>query len=511
MESNKAKICVPVCVSANDFKAAVVHAGEIGELIELRMDCLSSDERQEALRDALALTRRSLILTLRPELEGGNSAVSLEDRRQFWSSIENFRDGVFFDLELDLIPTVLSNKAIDPSRVICSHHSLEGGIEDLDSLYERMSNTQAAVLKIALQANDAIDCLAIFKLLERAKDDSRDLIGIAMGSPGVATRILGPSRGSFLTYGSLDDESATAPGQLTARELREVYRIDRIDRQTQILGLIGRPVSHSISPQIHNAAFAASDLDAVFVPFEVRDIDAFMRRMVRETSREIDWNVRGFSVTAPYKAAVMSHLDWIEAAAKEIGAVNTIVAKDGQLLGYNTDAAAFLGTLETAVESAQDLRCATIGAGGAARAVNWALQNAGASVSVFARDPAKAKLIAGDFGINSYELAEAKFDEFDVVINATPLGTRGLHESATPVRAEQLRGVRLAYDLVYNPLETQFMREARAAGCQTIGGLEMLIRQAVEQFKLWTGEDPNVTTMRAVAEKGLARLSPNDS
>src|SRR6185436_4243499 len=150
---------------------------------------LSSAQWHEALRDALALTSRSFIVTLRPEHEGGNSALSPEDRRQFWSSIENLRDGVFFDLEMDLMPGVLSNKAINPSRVICSHHRLESGIEDMDSLYERMSNTPAAVLKIALQANDAIDCLSIFKLLERARDDGRNLIAIAMGSAGVATRI----------------------------------------------------------------------------------------------------------------------------------------------------------------------------------------------------------------------------------------------------------------------------------------------------------------------------------
>ena len=129
--------------------------------------------------------------------------------------------------------------------------------------------------------------------LERAEREGRKVIAIAMGQAGIMTRILGPSRGSFLTYGSLDQESTTAPGELTAREVREVYRIDRIDRQTQIMGLIGSPVSHSLSPHIHNAAFARADLDAVFIPIEVRDVDAFMRRLVRKGSREIDWNVRG--------------------------------------------------------------------------------------------------------------------------------------------------------------------------------------------------------------------------
>jgi 3-dehydroquinate dehydratase/shikimate dehydrogenase len=366
-----------------------------------------------------------------------------------------------------------------------------------------MAATSARILKIAVQADDAIDCLPIFRLLERAQRNGREIIAIAMGQAGIMTRILGPSRGAFLTYGALDEEGATAPGQVTARDLREVYRSDRIDRQTEITGLIGQPVAHSLSPHIHNAAFAKADLNAVFIPLEVRDVDAFMRRMVRESSREIDWNVRGFSVTAPHKTAVMKHLDWIEPAAKEIGAVNTIVFSDGALTGYNTDAPAFLESLKGRFESLESARCAIIGAGGAARAIVWALQNAGASVSMFARDPAKARPIVDEFRIDAYDLEAANFERFDILVNATPLGTRGPHESETPATANQLRGVRLAYDLVYNPLETRFMRAARDAGCQVLGGLEMLIAQAVEQFEIWTNQRPDIDIMRAAAKRAL--------
>src|SRR5260370_33863374 len=112
-------------------------------------------------------------------------------------------------------------------------------------------------------------CIPIFRLLDRAQREAREMIALAMGAAGIMTRILGPSKGSFLTYGSLDDEAATAPGQLIASELREVYRIDRIDRQSEIIGIIGKPVSHSLSPHIHNAAFAAGGVNAVYVPFEV--------------------------------------------------------------------------------------------------------------------------------------------------------------------------------------------------------------------------------------------------
>jgi 3-dehydroquinate dehydratase/shikimate dehydrogenase len=511
MESSKAKICVPVCAGTNKLSQSIARAAEIGDLIELRLDCLPEDKRESAWRELVASTSRTIILTLRPAEQGGSDNLSLEGRLQFWSSIENVREGVMFDLELDVITDALANITLDASRVICSHHQFEGVIANIESIYERMAAHPVAVLKIAVHADDATDCLPIFKLIERAQREGREIIAIAMGQAGITTRILGPSRGSFLTFGSLDDETATAPGQLTARELREVYRIDRIDRQTQVFGLIGFPVAHSISPQIHNAAFAETDANAVFIPFEVHDIEAFMGRMVRKASREIDWNVRGFSVTAPHKASVMKHLDWIEPGAQEIGAVNTVVVADDALRGYNTDAPAFLETLRGKVSQIENLRCAIIGAGGAARAVAWGLKNAGAAVSMFARNSATARGIENDFQIAVQELGKANFKGFDVVVNATPLGTLGAHESDTPVHAEELRGVRLAYDLVYNPLETRFMREAKTAGCETMGGLEMLIAQAVAQFKLWTGADPNIATMRIAAAKALGQLALHDS
>jgi shikimate dehydrogenase len=173
------------------------------------------------------------------------------------------------------------------------------------------------------------------------------------------------------------------------------------------------------------------------------------------------------------------------------------------LHGYNTDAAAFLKPLNGRIESLENLRCAIIGAGGAARAVTWKLKDAGAAVSLFARNATRAKSISEDFQVRSYDLSGATLEKFDVVVNATPLGTRGAHEVETPVTSDQLRGVRLAYDLVYNPLETRFLSEAKAAGCDTVGGLEMLIAQAAEQFRLWTGETPNLKTMRDAATKAL--------
>ena len=249
--------------------------------------------------------------------------------------------------------------------------------------------------------------------------------------------------------------------------------------------------------------------NAVYLPFEVFDTAQFMRRMARPTSRELDWNLRGLSVTAPHKSVVMDYLDWVEPAAKQIGAVNTVLVRDDELHGYNTDAGGFLAPLKRKVGSLKGARCAVAGAGGGARAALWALRSEGAQVTLFVRNPDKARPVAKEFGVDSRPISDAAFTGFDIVVNATPLGTRGTREHDTVAVAGQFRGVRLAYDLVYNPIETRFLREARAAGCETLGGMEMLLTQAVEQFKIWIGKDPDLEVMRSAALRGFRAQSLN--
>jgi len=512
MTTNAVKICVPVCVSrASEIAEAMKRAAEVGDLIELRLDYLQQNERDAAMVSLLGDLNRangSIILTLRSPDQGGQTSIDDEARRSFWRSLADLPTNCFADLELDLVNEFAradQTPGLDWRRVICSHHDFKGVPTDLEKLYERMAATPAGIIKIAVPANDAMDCIPVFRLLDRAHCARREMIAIAMGPAGIMTRLLGPSRGSFLTYGSLDDASANAAGQLTAREMREIYGIDRIDRETEIFGIIGKRVSHSLSPHIHNAAFEAAGLNAVYIPFEVGDANEFMRRMVQPRSREIDWNLRGLSVTAPHKLTVMNRLDWIEPSARETQAVNTIVLRDEELHGYNTDSIGLITPLRGKFGSLKQARCAIIGAGGAARAALWALNSEGAQVSLFARDPALAEFFAPQFGAECKSIVDANFSGFDVVINATPLGTCGKHENETPVTAEQLRGVRLAYDLVYNPLETRFLRAARVAGCETLSGLEMLIAQAVEQFKLWIGHQPDAEVMRAAALRKLVR------
>jgi 3-dehydroquinate dehydratase/shikimate dehydrogenase len=509
--SHKPRICISLCEpTVAALEGAIASAVGVSDLIEVRLDCLDPLELETGAGLITQLLQEApceSILTFRPAEQGGRRALDDETRQEFWSAV--IFSSSFFDLELDLAEEFNSGETcpsvpIDWSRTICSHHDFEGVPAQLDQIYDRLAGTPARVLKIAVQAHDAIACLPVFHLLERARSEGREMIAIAMGTAGLATRILGPSRGAFLTYASLEDESATAPGQITVYELKEIYRLEKIDRQTQIFGLIGLPVSHSVSPRMHNRALATVGANAVYIPFEVTDVKAFLKRMIHPRTRELNWDMRGLSVTAPHKFAVLDQLDWIEPAARKIGAVNTIVVEGDALHGYNTDVRGFIKPLEDELGDLAQARFAVIGAGGAASAALWGLKQAGANATVFARDAAKARPLAERFGAECRNLEGASFAGFEVVVNATPLGTARQFEDETPATAPQLRGARLAYDLVYNPTDTRFLREARAAGCKTLGGLAMLVAQAAEQFSLWTGETAPEAVMYAAAREGLA-------
>jgi 3-dehydroquinate dehydratase / shikimate dehydrogenase len=474
-------------------------------MIELRLDCLSPEEleRADELQPLIdELGDLSLIVTLRPAGQGGTRELDGATRNRSWFSWPQ-SPRVWRDMELDLVRR-RPNSPAESDQLICSYHDFAATPDDFEHAYERLAATPAHVLKLATQAYDVTDCVAIFNLLERARQDKREMIAVAMGPTGLATRILGPSRGAFLTFAALDEESATASGQLTVSELKNLYGIDRINEETQITGLIGLPIEHSVSPHIHNAALQSADVNGVYLPFPVRDVESFLKRMVHPATREINWNIRGLSVTAPHKSRVMSSLDWIEPTAAELGAVNTIVVEGNQLHGYNTDILGFVQTLVAAFGELGDAKCAVIGAGGAARAVVWGLKQTATKISVFGRDAAQTKTLAQELQVEGRSLTGAKFNDFDVVINATTLGTAGELESQTPANSDQLTGAQLACDLVYNPEETLFLREARAAGCETLGGLPMLVRQAAQQFKLWTGREAPEQVMLRAAKAALS-------
>ena len=477
---------------------AMHNAGGLADMLELRLDYLRDFDftRPDDLRPLLEQRPLPTILTCRSFDEGGKQRIG--DRVRLRLIIEGAKKyAEFCDVEAAHYHEAASLRP-DPSRLIVSYHNFDETPRDIDAVCEIVCALPAAIHKIVIRANDIGDSLAIFRLLDRSTSQGRNLIALAMGAPGVITRILGPSRGSYLTYGPLSRGMESAPGQITCGELSRVYRIKRITRNSIITGIIGQPVMHSASPAVHNAAFEEMGLDYVYLPFEVSDAAEFLRQFINPVSRMMDWNVRGLSVTIPHKTAVMPLLDEIDPVASTIGAVNTVVVEDGRLRGYNTDAQGFIAPLLQATQLAGK-RCAVLGAGGAARAVLCALKREGALVTLFARDAGKGSKLGGEFDTPYEPLEKFGASDAEIVVNATPIGMHGHSEGVSPVPPISLRGRLIAYDLVYNPLATRFLADAASSGCRTITGLEMLVSQAAAQFEMWTGMKAPVDVMRAAA------------
>lgn len=497
-------ICAPITeTSATDFLAAIDEAQQIADAIELRLDYLNDEGRTRVLAELparLAGVTKPLIFTFRPREQGGRRDLSLADRQTFWRSLPSslISAMAYADFELDLVESLVASSPIPWEKVICSDHHFNETPTNVAEIRDRIARTPAAVIKIATQATRIADCLRIFELLEGSP---KPIIALAMGVPGVATRVLALSRGALLTFGALRRGAESASGQPTVAELRNLYRVKQLSPTSEVLGVIGDSVGHSRSPLMHNAAFAALGRDAVYLPFEVKDVSEFVRDFVRPATRKVDWQMRGLSVTIPHKVAIMPHLDVIDPTAQRIGAVNTVVIEGEELRGYNTDVIGAMKPLDELI-AVRDARVAVLGAGGAARAVCYGLSEHGAQVTIHARDFTKAQPLADQFKARVRPLND--FDgSAEIVINCTPVGMQGRSVEDSPINPEQLRGVKLVYDLIYNPLETVLLKEARAAGCQTLGGLAMLVAQAAEQFRLWTGEEaPTELMWQAVSPPG---------
>jgi shikimate dehydrogenase len=267
-----------------------------------------------------------------------------------------------------------------------------------------------------------------------------------------------------------------------------------IDGRTEVYGIIGRPVAHSLSPAMHNAAFAALGLNKAYLPFEVEDVAGAMTGL-----RAL--GIRGASVTIPHKQAVLPHLDEIDPVAAKIGAVNTLVWNEGRLRGLNTD---WLGANRALAEKLEleGSRVLILGAGGSARAIGFGLLEAGAKITLASRTPERGQPLARALGCPWLPLAEAGSHRADALVNATSVGMAPLAE-AMPIGRETLASFTVVMDIVYAPLATRLLQEARAAGCRTVDGLAMLLYQGAAQFELWTGRPAPLEVMR---EALLARI-----
>jgi 3-dehydroquinate dehydratase/shikimate dehydrogenase len=506
---NNGKICIAVCAKTlDDLFEKIESSKPLCDIIEIRFDCLEPAD-VERVRETISKTDRSdshipnYMTTFRTREQGGHRDLTINERVNFWG---NGAETEIADIEEDIVKDAVT---AGYSTRICSLHDFERVPENLASIFKRLAATGADIIKIAATVDDAVDAIPIWDLLQSRKPGSLEVIPVAMGEAGKWTRILGLAHGAYLTYAAPETGDATAPGQITARDMIDVYRVKELDEQTEVYGIMAGDTSYTMSPYIHNAAFKTVRRNAVFVPFQVADLDAFMTRMVEPKTREVELKFCGFSVTNPHKRSIIRYLDEIDDAAKKIGAVNTIKIVDGKLHGYNTDTVGFIKPLNAKFPDLNGARVAVVGAGGAARACVYALLKENAAVTVYARDREKANELVDSFELdNKLLMADSyqrsiNFSNFDIVVNTTPLGTQGESLAESIATADQLKGVRLVYDLIYNPAETQLLREANGAGAEMLGGFDMLLAQAAKQFEIWTGQDAPIEAMAAAARKRL--------
>jgi 3-dehydroquinate dehydratase/shikimate dehydrogenase len=452
------------------------------DLIELRVDAV----RDPSAAGALAGRRLPVIFTCRPTWEGGWFTGSEEERKRLLFDAQKL-GAEYVDVEWRAgFDDVIAERG--GHGVVLSTHDFDGVPGDLMARATAMRSTGAAVVKLAVMPTRLSDNLALLPL---TKDSASPTVVIGMGEAGLATRILAAHFGSAWTYAG----DNVAPGQLPASILFEQYSFRTLARRTAVYGVVGRPISHSISPAMQNAAFRAARLDAVYIPLAATDFADF-RTFADALS------IEGASVTAPFKVDAFEGADEADAVSRRVHAVNTLKRQGQGWIACNTDVAGFLAPLEAEM-SLQGLRATVLGAGGAARAVGVALASAGAGVTFAARRPEQATEVASMTGA-SIAAWPPEPGTWDILVNTTPVGTSPRVDE-TPLPHGRFTG-RLVYDLVYNPIETRLLREARAAGCRTVGGLDMLIAQAQRQFEWWTGAVPASDVMTSAALRRLAAV-----
>lgn len=453
------------------------------DLVEVRLDAVDQPDGAGAVEGAT----RPVIVTVRLPQDGGWWTGSEEDRQRILEAAA--RAGAAY---VDLERTTSWRPTLDGTvtRLIVSDHSMEGMPADLEARMDAIRAESPAIAKIAARVSSVDDLMRLHALGRTGRGN--DVI-IGMGEAGHLTRLL-PSRfQSCWTYGG-----STAPGQIATARLAHLYRVRTVHAGTRLFGVAGAPIAHSASPAMHNAAFAAAGLDAVYVPVLASTAD--------DAARVIEaLGFEGVSLTAPLKGG------WARAGvvcddepSRVLGVVNTLKAGgDGAWVARNFDIAGFLEAMETRDVRLRGARVCVLGAGGAATAAAWALVREGAVVHVSARRVPEAVRVAQTVGASV--TAWPPVGEWDVVVNTTPVGTWPAVEAA-PVDASQVQA-RVAYDLIYNPEQTTWVRAAAACGAQAISGLDMLVAQARRQFEWWTGVTPDADVMRAAARAWMVEAS----
>jgi 3-dehydroquinate dehydratase/shikimate dehydrogenase len=365
----------------------------------------------------------------------------------------------------------------------------------LEQAAARIAAFSPEFVKVVSTARTLADNLAVLRLIED-RSLSSQVVGIAMGEEGLVSRVLGPRAGAAFTFASFGDGAETAPGQVTARTLNDLYRLEHLDQATRIFGVAGNPIGHSLSPLMQNTAFRRESVNAVMLPLRVKAL-ADLLTLVQELP------LSGVAVTMPLKREVLPYLANMDPLTARIGACNTLRrGADGKLYGFNTDVAGVVRPLEKRLKL-KDARIVVLGAGGAARAAVFGLVEQGAEVFIVNRTHDSAVALAHEVKAHALKHDAFARGRFDVLINSTPCGMAGSKE-ALPVAENELN-VGLVFDMVYNPLETPLLKLAAERGIPTVSGLEMFAQQGARQFEIWTGKPAPETEMLRVVELALRR------
>ena len=488
------RICIalglPDVESLLDHARQEVAAGE--GFLEFRLDYLPKPRAgAEAIKVFLEEHPDTVILgTCRRHQNHGRFNGSIEDQLAILDlAVRNGAQAVDVEIETAEAATDRISQLRNHATVVVSYHNYEA-TPPLDNVVSRMLRVPADVYKVVTTArkpSDNIRVLAAAKALTRQR-----VTVLAMGELGFPTRVLSPVFGGVYTYAAPMYSEGTAAGQVSARYLRNLYRVEKLRKTARIYGVIADPIRHSISPAVHNRAFQARRLDAVYLPFLVTPANL---RDFFQLAEKLP--LAGFSVTIPHKQKIIRYLDVVDPLARRIGAVNTVWRKGGKWRGTNTDAAGVTEPLSQVLRL-NNSSVLIVGNGGAARGAACALSTAGARIALVGRNPDRVRALAKVCGAEALAREQLEARHFDVVVHATPLGMFP-HVNECFFNGHIPGDV--VFDMVYNPLETALIRRAREQGKTVVPGIDMFIAQAVRQFEIWTGETaPRAVMQRAAAE-----------
>ncbi|OVA15092.1 Dehydroquinase class I [Macleaya cordata] len=513
-KKNDLLICTTLdeCKTVEEMLSSMERAKVEGaDLVELRIDSMSSNSSLNNLSDDIQrlLKQRTLpvIVSFRLKSSGG-SYKGYEKKTCFQVlGLALQLEADFIEVELEVVSDFLAginlNKGSN-SKLIVSYY-VDGGTpsrDELSHIVARLQSTGADIFKLVVNTIYITDVAQVLHLLPHCQVP---LIACAVGDRGLISQLLCPKFGGFFIYGSIGGKPV--PGLPTLVSLRQVYKVEHLNVDTKVFGLIANPVGHSKGPLLHNPALRHVGYNGVYVPLLVDDIKEFFRVYSLP-------DFAGFSVGIPHKEAAVGCCDEVHPLAKSIGAVNTIIRRpsDGKLVGYNTDCEASITAIEDVMRAR---RCANgessntsplagklfvlVGAGGAGRALAFGAKSRGARVVIFNRHYERAKALA--LAVSGEALPFGDLNSFCpekgmILANATSLGMQP-NSDQTPIAKEALGVYELVFDAVYTPRKTRLLQEAEAAGAVVVSGVEMFIRQAIGQFNLFTGGEAPEEFMRS--------------